>query len=502
MPSLTPSLRPRPLALACLLTLLAGCAVGPDYHRPGVDMPIAYKEAAGWKQAAPSDDQPRSAWWQAFGDEQLDALMRQVEISNQNVAQYAAQYAQAQAVVRQADASFYPTVTATASGTRSGNASGTTGSKTSTSSTTRSGVSNEVSASGSLSWELDLWGKLRRTREEDVASAQASRADLANALLSAQSSLAQDYFALRILDERIALYEKTVAAYTRYASIVENQYAEAQSSRADVAQARNQLESAKASMHDLAWQRAQYEHAIAILLGKAPAAFSLPAVIGGQMQVPVTPVGLASTLLERRPDIASSERSMAKANAAIGVAIAAYYPDLTLSASAGFQNSSASKLFTAPYRFWSLGPSFSQTLFDGGSIKAQVEQARASYDAAVASYRQTVLTALGQVEDYLAKMRIMESEMQAQQAATDAAIVSARVTRDQYEAGKINYLDVATTEATSLSAQQSLWELKGTQLTTSVQLIVALGGGWHADEAEASPAVHQTDKKPAKKPAN
>ncbi|AYR27009.1 RND transporter [Herbaspirillum rubrisubalbicans] len=499
MPSLTPSLRLRPMAMACLLTLLAGCAVGPDYHRPTVDMPIAYKEATGWKQAAPSDDQPRRAWWQAFGDEQLDALMRQVEISNQNVAQYAAQYAQAQAVVRQADASFFPTVTATASGTRSGNASGTTSSKTTTStaSTTRSGVSNEVSASGSLSWELDLWGKLRRTREEDVASAQASQADLANALLSAQSSLAQDYFSLRILDERIALYEKTVAAYTRYASIVENQYTEAQSSRADVAQARNQLESAKASMHDLAWQRAQYEHAIAILLGKAPAAFSLPAVIGGPMQVPVTPVGLASTLLERRPDIASSERSMAKANAAIGVAIAAYYPDLTLSASAGFQNSSASKLFTAPYRFWSLGPSFSQTLFDGGSIKAQVEQARASYDAAVASYRQTVLTALGQVEDYLAKMRIMESEIQAQQAATDAAIVSARVTRDQYEAGKINYLDVATTEATSLSAQQSLWELKGTQLTTSVQLIVALGGGWHADDGEASSAAHQADKTPA-----
>ncbi len=435
-------------------------------------MPVTYKEAAGWKQASPNDGQPRSAWWKTYGDAQLDALLAQVEISNQNVAQYAALYSQAQAVVRQANANFYPTVTGTASGTRSGNAS---------SSSTGKSVSNDVTVSGSASWELDLWGKLRRTREEDQASAQASQADLFNAVLSAQSSLAQDYFALRILDERIHLYEQTVVAYSRYLRIIENKYADAQVSRADVAQARNQLESANASLQDLAWQRAQYEHAIAILIGKAPAAFNLPVAIGTTLRIPEVPVGLASTLLERRPDIASSERAVAKANAAIGVAVAAYYPDLTLSASAGFENSSASKLFTVPYRFWSLGPSFTQTLFDGGSNKSKVDQARASYDSAVASYRQTVLTALGEVEDYLAKQRILELEMGAQQRATTAAIESARVTRDQYDEGKIDYLDVATTEATSLSAQQSLWQLEGTQLTTSVQLIVALGGGWQSE---------------------
>lgn len=481
--------RLRPIALGCLLTLLAGCTVGPDYRRPPVDMPIAYKEVAGWKAATPQDDQPREAWWTPYGDPELTALLAQVEISNQNVAKYAALYLQAQAVARQARSSFFPTVTGTASGTRSGNASSSTSSSSSSSRTTSgSGISNSITTEASLSWELDLWGKLRRTYEEDEASAQASMADLVNAVLSAQSSLAQDYFALRILDERIHLYEQTIAAYSEYLRIIQNKYTEAQSSRADVAQAENQLESAKASMHDLSWQRAQYEHAIAILIGKAPAAFSLPRATGGVLRLPDTPVGLASSLLERRPDIASAERAVASANAAIGVAVAGYFPDLTISASGGFTNSSASKLFTTPYRFWSIGPSFSQTLLDFGSTKAQVEQARASYESSVASYRQTVLTALGEVEDYLAKLRILEAETTAQQRATAAAVQSARVTRDQYDEGKIDYLDVATTAATSLSAQQSLWELKGTQLATSVQLIVALGGGWSRDNP-AGPAV-------------
>ncbi|WP_197424757.1 efflux transporter outer membrane subunit [Bordetella sp. N] len=483
MPALLIPIRLRPLALACLLAATAGCTVGPDYHRPTVDMPVAYKEAEGWKAATPSDDQPRAAWWASYGDATLDSLMAQVEISNQNVAQYAAQYAQAQALAAQARAGFFPTLTGTVSGTRNGSGSSSGGSSfttdtTSGRTTVGSGISNSVSASLGLSWELDLWGKLRRTYEEQQAGAEASRADLVNAVLSAQSTLAQDYFSLRILDERIKLYEETTQAYERYLKIIENKYADSQVSRADVAQAQNQLESARASMQDLAWQRAQYEHAIAILMGKAPAAFSLPRASGTALRLPDIPVGLASTLLERRPDIAAAERSVASANAAIGVAIAGYFPDLTLSASGGYQNSSASKLFTTPNRFWSIGPSFSQTLFDFGATQAQVAQARASYDASVAGYRQTVLTALGQVEDYLAKLRIMDGEMASQQRATTAAIESARVTRDQYDEGMIDYLDVATTQATSLNAQQSLWELKGTQLTTSVQLIVALGGGW------------------------
>ncbi|OZI38108.1 RND transporter [Bordetella genomosp. 10] len=491
MPAPLLTARLRPLALACLLALAAtGCTVGPDYRRPTVDMPVAYKEAAGWKPATPSDDQPRAAWWTRYGDPTLDALMPQVEISNQNVAQYAAQYAQAQALVSQARAGFFPTLTGTVSGTRSGSGSGSYATGTS-SSASGARVSNEVSASLGLSWELDLWGKLRRTYEEQQASAQASLADLVNAVLSAQSSLAQDYFSLRILDERIDLYEQTIRAYAQYLRVIENKYADSQVSRADVAQARNQLESAKASVQDLAWQRAQYEHAIAILIGKAPAAFSLPRATGTALRLPDIPVGLASTLLERRPDIAAAERAVASANAAIGVAIAAYFPDLTLSASGGFENSSAHKLFTVPYRFWSIGPSFSQTLFDFGATQAQVAQARASYDAAVAGYRQTVLTALGEVEDYLAKLRILDGELASQQRAAEAAIESARVTRDQYDEGMIDYLDVATTEATSLSAQQSLWQLKGTQLTTSVQLIVALGGGWNGTNPTLPASVEQ-----------
>ncbi|HEY0297065.1 MAG TPA: efflux transporter outer membrane subunit [Bordetella sp.] len=478
-------LRPRLAGLCCALALaLAGCAVGPDYRRPAVDMPAAFKEAAGWKAAAPRDDLPRHAWWTVYSDPTLDGLMAQVEISNQNVAQYTAKYAQARALADQARASLFPSLTGSAAATRSADGSDGTSAGTS-SARSASRVANSVSASLGLSWELDLWGKLRRTREENQASAQASAADLANATLSAQSSLAQDYFSLRILDERINLYEQTIQAYEKYLRIIENKYADGQVSSSDVAQARNQLESARASVQDLAWQRAQYEHAIAILAGRAPAAFGLPRAIGAALRVPDIPVGLASALLERRPDIASSERAVAAANAAIGVATAAYFPDLTLSASGGFQGSSASKLFTVPSRFWSIGPSFGQTLFDFGATRAQVAQARAGYDAAVASYRQTVLTALGEVEDYLVKLRTLDGELVSQQRATAAAIESARVTRDQYEEGMIDYLDVATTQATSLNAQQSLWELQGAQLATSVQLIAALGGGWRQDGAQA-----------------
>jgi NodT family efflux transporter outer membrane factor (OMF) lipoprotein len=469
----------RPLAVSCVAAVLAACTVGPDYHRPAVDMPIAYKEAAGWKAATPGDEQPRADWWTAYGDSQLDTLMAQVAISNQNVAQYAAQYAEAKALAQEARAGFFPTLTGTASGTRSGSGAGYSTGSSSSRVSSRSSASNMVSVSASLSWELDLWGKLRRTYEEEKASADASQADLINAVLSAQSSLAQDYYALRILDERIHLYEQTIQAYSEYSRVINNKYADAQVSRGDVAQAENQLESAKASMQDLAWQRAQYEHAIAILIGKAPSAFSLAPAIGTAMRIPDIPVGLASTLLERRPDIASAERSVASANAAIGVAIAGYFPDLTLSASGGFEHSSASKLFTAPYRFWSIGPSLTQTLFDFGVTQAKVAQARASYDATVATYRQTTLTALGEVEDYLAKLRILDGELVSRKRATQAAIESARVTHEQYNEGMIDYLDVATTQATSLSAQQSLWELRGTQLAASVQLVIALGGGWN-----------------------
>ncbi|KAF1061497.1 MAG: Outer membrane protein OprM [Pseudomonas citronellolis] len=464
------------LPSALLLAMLAGCMVGPDYQRPSAPTSVAFKEAAGWKAASPDDAAAKGRWWTLYGDSQLDTLMEQVSLSNQTVAQYEAQYRQALALVRGTRAELFPTVTGTLSSTRSQTGSGSSSSSTSGSAAGQ--VSNSHSATLSASWELDLWGKLRRGLERDRASAEASAADLANAVLSAQSELAQDYFKLRVADLQIDLYRKTVEAYTRYVQITQNKYDARISSRADLAQAQNLLESARASLLASQWERAQYEHAIALLIGKTPAEFSLAATADWHYQVPQIPVGVPTGLLERRPDIAAAERQMAEANAAVGVAVAAYYPDLTLSASGGYQGSALSHLVNVPNRFWSIGPSLSGTLLDFGATRASVDQARASYDAQVASYRQTVLTAIGEVEDYLVQLRTQEPQLAALQRATEAAAESARVTYDQYEAGKIDYLDVATTQATLLSQRQSLLSLTSTQMVTSVQLIAALGGRW------------------------
>ncbi|QKZ05925.1 MULTISPECIES: efflux transporter outer membrane subunit [Pseudomonas] len=470
------ALLPSRLCVAVLLasSLLGGCMVGPDYHKPAAPMSTTFKEAQGWKAASPQDELPKGPWWELYQDPQLNALTAQVQLNNQNVALYAAQYRQALALVRESRADLFPTLSGTASSTRSETGTGSSSSSTSSS----GGVSKEHSASLSLSWEADIWGKLRRTVEEDRASAQASAADLANATLSAQSSLAQDYFQLRILDQRIALYRETITGYERYLQIIQNKYDEQISSRADLATGKTQLQSAQASMLDLQWQRAQYEHAIALLIGKAPADFALAADPGWKYHVPSIPLGVPSRLLERRPDIAAAERDMAAANAAVGVATAAYYPDLTLSASGGYQSSTLSNLFSVPNRFWSIGPSLTGTLLDFGATKAAVEQARHAYDAKVATYRQTVLTGLGEVEDYLVELRTLEPELEARRNSAQSAEESASVSRDQYEAGVIDYLDVATTQATSLSERQTLLSLVATQLVTSVQLQAALGGSW------------------------
>ncbi|WP_455820352.1 efflux transporter outer membrane subunit [Pseudomonas cerasi] len=456
-----------PLVLALLI---GGCAVGPDYQRPTAPTSLQYKEAKGWRQAMPQDQLSKGDWWAVYHDSTLDSLLRQVSISNQNVAQYEAQYRQALALASESRSDLLPTVTGTGSSTRSG-ASATT-------STSGQSVSNSHSLQASASWELDIWGKLRRTLEENRASADASAAELANITLSAQSTLAQDYFQLRILDQRIALYQKSVEAYQRYLTVIQNKYQAGSESRGTLAQAETQLESARASALDLSWQRAQLEHAIAVLMGKTPAEFSL-AVAPLQATLPAVPVTLPADLLQRRPDIAQAERTVAAANAAVGVAIAGYYPDLTLSASAGYSGSSFSHLLTLPNRVWSLGPSLSGTLLDFGATSAKVEQARAAYDADVASYRQTVLSGFEEVENYLVALRTFEAEMLAQQRAAASAQESARVTYNQYQAGMIDYLDVASTENTSLTQQQSLLTLQSTQWVTSVQLIVALGGGWH-----------------------
>lgn len=452
--------------LFCAL-LLCGCTVGPDYHRPDVNLPLRYKEAPGWQQARPQDESNKGEWWAVYGDPTLSDLLRQVQISNQNVAQYEAEYRAAKALVASSRADLYPSVSATASSTRSR--------------TTSTSLGNTHSAQLSASWELDLWGKLRRTVEENQASAQASFAELANITLSAQSSLAQDYFQLRVMDQQIALYQQSVQEYERYVRVINNKYQAGSEARDALAQAQMELESARATLLDYQWQRAQLEHAIALLIGKTPAEFSLP-VATLAAHLPSIPLSVPATLLQRRPDVAYAERNVAAANAAVGVAIAGYYPDLTLSASGGYSGSVLRKLMTVPDRVWSLGPELSGTILDFGATSAQVDQKRASYDASVASYRQAVLSAVGEVEDYQVELRTLSSEIAARQRAVTAAKESARVTRNQYEAGKIDYLDVATTQASSLSEQQTLLTLQSTQWVTSVQLIAALGGGWENKE--------------------
>ncbi|KKB05811.1 efflux transporter outer membrane subunit [Pantoea anthophila] len=453
-----------------IVLLLAGCSMGPDYQRPAVAMPVHYKEARGWQQATPLDAQSKGKWWSVYHDATLDGLLSQVSVSNQNVATYAAQYRQAQALAAESRAALFPSLGYDGSVTRSG--SHATGSSVRT-------TSSSHQAALSASWELDLWGKLRRTLEEDRASASASAAELANITLSAQSELAQDYFQLRIMDQKIACYQQSVDAYQRYLNVINSQYQAGTASRATLAQAQLQLESASASAQDYQWQRAQMEHAIALLVGKAPADFTLTAA-PLTATLPAIPAVLPGELLQRRPDIAYAERNMAAANAAVGVAVAGYYPDLTLSASGGVSASVLHSLFSLPNRVWSLGPELSGTLFDAGATSARVDQARAAWDASVATYRQTVLAAMQEVEDKLVELNTLQGEVAAQQRATDAAQTSARVTRLQYEAGMINYLDVATTENSSLSAQQSLLTLQSTQWVSSVALIAALGGGWQA----------------------
>ena len=453
-----------------VLLLLSGCTVGPDYQRPAMAMPVHYKEAKGWQPATPLDQQNKGEWWAVYHDATLSGLLSQVSISNQNVANYAAQYRQAQALASESRAALFPSLGYDSSVTRSGSHV-TTGSTRTTSSSHQA----ELSAS----WELDLWGKLRRTLEENRASAAASAAELANITLSAQSELAQDYFQLRFMDQKIALYQQSVEAYQRYLKVITNQYQAGTASLATQAQAQMQLESASASAQDYQWQRAQMEHAIALLVGKAPADFSLPAA-PLQATLPAIPASLPGQLLQRRPDIAYAERNMAAANAAVGVAVAGYYPDITLSASGGVSSSVLHSLFALPNRVWSLGPALSGTLLDFGGTSAQVDQARASWDASVARYRQTVLEALQEVEDQLVELNTLQSEIAAQQRAAVAAQTSARVTRNQYEAGIIDYLDVATTENSSLSEQQSLLTLQSTRWVSSVALIAALGGGWQA----------------------
>jgi NodT family efflux transporter outer membrane factor (OMF) lipoprotein len=464
--------------------LLAACTLGPNYARPGVEAPAAYKEAEGWKTAQPRDNEPRGPWWSVFNDPQLDALVSQVEVSNQTIKAAEARVREARALTQQAQAAFFPIVTANASATRSGGRGGTPSNVDNTGSQ-GGGPRNNFNVALDVNWEIDLWGRVRRTVEAGEATAQASVADLEAAKLSAQAQLAEDYFLLRAQDAQIRLFNDTVDAYQKSLKLTQNQYAVGVAARADVAQAETQLKSTQAQALDAGVQRAQFEHAIAVLLGKAPADFSIaPEIIATTF--PPIPPGLPSELLERRPDIAAAERRAAAANAQVGVAEAAFFPALTLSATGGFQSSVLSQLFSLPSRYWSLGPALAQTIFDAGLRRAQTAQAMATYDENVANYRQTVLAGFQEVEDNLAALRILEQEALVQDEAVKSARESLTITLNQYRAGTANYLAVVVAQAVALSNERTALTILGRRLTASVTLIKALGGGWDAAQSPPS----------------
>lgn len=464
----------RLLSLSLCVALLSACAVGPDYQRPQTAEIAQYKEAAGWTQANPSDALARGAWWELYGDQQLNGLIEKLNSSNQTVAQSEAQYRQAQALVRSARGAFYPSVDLSLGKTRSSQG---TGSSSSSLSSSSSGIRDTYNAELGVSWEADVWGKLRRGLEADEASAQASFADLAAMRLSQQSELVQNYLQLRVIDQQKRLLEATVAAYQRSLQMTQNQYRAGVSGRDAVAQAQTQLKSTQADLVDLIWQRAQFENAIAVLTGQAPADFSI-AEVQTIPKLPQVPVSLPSQLLERRPDIASAERSVIAANANIGVAKAAYYPDLTLSLSGGYSSSTSQNLISLPNRFWSVGPKLALPLFDGGQRSAEIDRTEAVYDQTVAQYRQTVLDGFREVENYLVQLKVYEEEAAVRQEALDAARDSLRLTENQYKAGLIAYIDVVVVQATALSNERSVLNILQSRLIASVQLIAALGGGW------------------------
>ena len=462
------------------LLILTGCAVGPNYHRPSAPVPQRFKESDGWKPAQPGEAASGTDWWSVYQDATLDELERQIDVSNQSLKASEASWREATALVSEARAGLFPTIGVTAIGTRSGGPAVTAGAGTGGAVPSASHVTNQFQLAGTASWNIDLWGKIRRTIESNVASAAASEADLAAARLSLQGLLATDYIALRVADEQRQLLDQTVEAYKRALVITQNRYKVGVAAKTDVITAETQLEGAESQALGLGVTRATLEHAIAVLVGKTPAEFSLaPAPFG--TAVPVAPLGIPSTLLERRPDVAAAERRMAAPNARIGVAVAAYFPDLTLNGSYGFASNAVSGLISKPNAVWSLGGTAAETLLDFGARPAQVRQARAAYDVTVASYRETVLTAFQQVEDELATLRILEQQVQVQQQAVDSANLAAQLTLNQYKAGTVAYTSVITAQTIALGDAQILLTLRQNGLTASVTLIEALGGGWTAD---------------------
>ena len=464
------SLCVRFLVVVAPALLLAACAVGPEYKRPQVVAPPAYKESKDWKIAEPGDAVPRGKWWMVFGDPLLNELAEKIEISNQDLRFAEAQYRRAQALTRQARAGLMPTITGGVSATRSGGG--------------RRDSATNYDLSGGLSWDADLWGRVRKSVESGVASEAASAADLESVRLAVQSELVLNYLQMRVLDSQRQLLDETADAFAKSLQLTRNRYEAGLAGRVDVAQAEAQLKSTQAQSIDTGVQRAQFEHAIAVLQGRAPAELSI-APLPLKVAMPSIPTGLPSELLERRPDIAAAERRVAAANAQIGVAQAALYPSLTLSASAGLQSSNFANWLSLPSRVWAFGPALAQTLFDAGARQSVTDQAIASHEATVATYRQTVLSAFQEVEDNLVELRILEQEAKVQAEAVAAARQSVELTTNQYKAGIVSYLNVVSVQTTLLNNERATVSLLGRRLVAAAQLVRALGGGWTVESKAA-----------------
>jgi len=461
---------------------LAGCMVGPDYQRPRLLVPAGFKEAPGWVKASPADAAPKGDWWTAFGDTDLDRLEPLVAVSNQTLEADFYAYEQAGAVVQETRGGLFPTVGLTGSATRSGQGGGTARVST--------GPGTSGTFEGSAGWTPDIWGKIRRQVQGDVAAAQVSAADLANATLSEQALLAADYIDLRASDALIALYRQTVAADQRSLQITENQYDAGVAAQSDVITAQTQLDGAQAALISAGEARAQYEHAIAVLVGHAPAELTIPPGVLMSV-VPVPPPGVPSTLLQRRPDIAAAERTMAEENALVGVAVGAYYPDLSLSALGGYSADPIGGLFNVGNALWSLGANATGTLFEGGTRSAAVRAAEFAYDQSVANYRQTVLTAFQDVEDDLSNLRILAEQAVAEQAAVNDAQRAVRIALNEYEAGTQPYTTVVTAQLTLLGDQQTALAVQQDRLLASVSLFQDLGGGFNAGDLPSAAELQE-----------
>ena len=467
----------RGLLLLPAVLALAACAIGPNYHRPTtVTMPM-FKENQGWKPATPREVSAGQPWWSIYNDPVLDGLEQQVQVSNQTLKASEAAFRAAQAAVGIDTGSYFPDITATGSVTRSGGVS-----QSGASVGAAGGARRTLYDAGAqASWSLDVWGRIRRTVESDVARAQASAADVAAARLSAQVALAEDYFQLRSAEQQMRMYKEYLGDLENALSITQNQVRAGITTLADVYAAQTQLENTQVSDTNVRLKRATFEHAIAVLIGKAPSQLSL-AEGDFTTTIPVLPAGVPSDLLERRPDIAAAERNVASQNALIGVAESAWFPDLTLSASVGYVSTGLAGLLTAGNSLWSVGPALAETVFNGGARRAQNRQARALYDESVANYRQTVLSAFQSVEDDLVTLRVLEQSDELQVTAVGAARSSEQLTLNQYKAGIVAYSSVITAQTTRLTSEISLLAIQSQQLVSSVDLVSQLGGGWEASQ--------------------